>query len=289
MVENPQMWQIIFLPVKCINHKYRVVEVSVVDRDMCKWKIYIVTHQKIYPALFQVDTKFNNQNYCFLNVGSTPKLENSEEFSCIAQRDLPNYVALGKYWTESEGIYNIWRSGIYKELDFIGFLHYDKELRLIKGFGNKTNITERIEKYLYNKDRAHISFECHSTRWDYAQNFMADTSRPNEPQGDGVNCYSYILADYNEFFHTNYTVKDLLRHRYINLCSCFLIDIKTFDKMMQFFDWIVQSHRLEVFDTEHKHRFQGILAERYFGIFLLLEYKEYKNLSIVHQYDRGLK
>lgn len=196
---------------------------------------------------------------------------------------------MGKHWAESEGIYNIWRSGIYKELDFIDFLHYDKELRLIKGCGNKTNITKRIGKYLCNKSRAHISFECHSMKMDYEQRIMADVTRPNELMGNGVNCYDYILSDYNEYFHTAYTLKDIFRHKAINLCSCFLIDTNTFDKMMQFFDWIVQSHRLEVFDTEHNYRFQGGIAERYFGIFLLLEYKKYKDLSLVHQYDRGLK
>lgn len=259
------------------------------DRNTCRWKIYVVTHKKVYPALFQVDKRFNNQNYCFLNVGSFPTLENAEGYCCIAQSELPNYVGLGKYWAESEGIYNIWRSGIHKELDFIGFLHYDKELRLINGWGDKTNITERIEKYLRNKNKAHISFECHSMKMDYEQKIMADITRPNELAGDGRNCYDYILTDYNEYFHTAYTIKDILRHKYINLCSCFLIDINTFDKMMQFFDWIVQSHKLEVFDTEHKYRFQGGIAERYFGVFLLLEYKKFKDLSLVHQYDRGLK
>lgn len=258
--------------------------------DNKKWKIFIVSHESIYDKQMAGDRKFNNENYCFLNVGSLEKLKNSDKYYCINQKDLNNYLPLGKFWAESEGIYNIWRSGIYKELEYIGFLHYDIEFRLWKKnrmresfyLGTATNITSRISRYIKNKNKCHISFQTYNTKADYEQKIMADTERPNELVGEGKNCYEYILEDYNEFFGTQYTIEDLLVKENINLCSCFLIDIKTFDKMMNFFDWIVSSHKLESFDTEHKYRFQGGMAERYFGIFLLLEYDEMLDLGLVH-------
>lgn len=256
-----------------------------------KWKIYIVGHKKIYDEMIKGDKKFNNENYCFLNVGQLDRLENSDKYSCINQKDLPDFLSIGKYWAESEGIYNIWRSGIYKKLDYIGFLHYDIEFRLTKRIclGGTTNITDRVERYISNKEKAHISFATYTTQMDVGQRFMVDVDRPNEVSGDDHNCYEYILEDYNKYFKTNYTFEDFLHHKYINLCSCFLIDIKTFDKMMGFFDWIVSSHKLDIFDTEHKYRFQGAMAERYFGLFLLFEYDKMLDLSLIHQYDRGWK
>lgn len=259
--------------------------------DNNKWKIYIVGHKKIYEELMTGDRKFNNENYTFLNVGQLEQLENSENYDCVNQRDLANYMPIGKYWAESEGIYNIWRSQIYKELEYIGFLHYDIEFRLAKKFclGGHTNITERINMYIVGKQKAHISFATFTTEWTYSQRIMMDPERPNELQGDGINCYDQIIKDYNEYFKKDYTLKDFFARKRINLCSCFLIDTDSFDKMMQFFDWLVNSHKLDIYDTEHKNRFQGGMAERYFGLFLLFEYDKMLDMSLVHQYDRGWK
>ncbi len=256
-----------------------------------KWKIYIVGHKKIHEELMEADRQFNNINYTFLNVGQLDKLENGEKYHCINQKELPGYTAIGKHWAESEGIYNIWRSKCYQGLGYIGFLHYDIEFRLMKKIclGGRTNITRRIQRYITGKDRAHISFATYTTRQDYAQKIMADVTRPDELTGDGRNCYDYIIEDYNVYFGTSYTVDDFFDHKYINLCSCFLMDVNTFDKMMGFFDWLVVSHKLDVFDTKHQYRFQGGMAERYFGVFLLFEYDKMLNLSLIHQYDRGWK
>lgn len=260
-------------------------------RENENWKIYIVGHKKIYAELMAGDSRFNNENYVFLNVGELDRLENSEKYRCINQRELPNFVALGKYWAESEGIYNIWRSGLYKELEYIGFLHYDIEFRLTKRFcpGGRTNITERIDKYIRGKQKAHISFATFTTQQDYAQRMIMDPSKPEELEGDGINCYDQIIKDYNNYFKTDYTLKDFFARKYINLCSCFLIDTVTFDKMMEFFDWLVNSHKLDIYDTKHRLRFQGNMAERYFGLFMLFEYERMLDLSLVHQYDRGWK
>lgn len=258
---------------------------------MKTWKIYIVSHKKLNPEFFLIDPSFKYDNYCILNVGSNSTIENSEGFETIHQFKLVNAVALGKWWAESEGIYNIWRSGIYRKLDYIGFLHYDKELTLIKKrfWKNPHKVTKYINDYIRNKDMAHISFENHSTIEDYGMRVLADVNQPNKLTGEGRNCYEMILEDYNKYFNTKYTKDDLFGHKNINLCSCFFMDTLTFDKMMNFFDWIVQSKKLDVFDTQHQHRLQGGLAERYFGVFLLFEYSKHKDFSIIHRYNEGLK
>lgn len=242
--------------------------------------------------MFENDPLFNNDNYCILNVGPNSHLENEEGYCVLDQKELPDFIKLGPWWAESEEIYNIWKSGVYKDLDYVGFSQYDKELRLIRKniFGKQaTNITERINHYIQNKTRAHISMENHNTREMYLMKVLADPTKPEQLVGDGLNCFDDMLNDYNTFFGTQYTIKYFLKRPRINLCSCFLIDVKTFEKMMEFFDWVVQSHKLEVFDPEHLCRHQGILAERYFGVFLMFEYDKSLDLSTIHHYDEGLK
>lgn len=258
---------------------------------MKKWKIYIIGHKKIHDLTVKCDRDFNNDNYTFLNVGNQDSLENQDGYSVIKQSELANSISIGKYWAESEGIYNIWRSGVYKELDYIGFIHYDVQLKLDKKFviGSKTNITKRINKYIDNKDRGHISFATFTPKGDFAQKIMMDENEPNTLVGDGRNCYYEIINDYNQFFGTSHTVEEFMLFPKINLCSCFLIDTAGFEKMMGFFEWLYESHKLDKFDTEHKNRFQGGMAERYFGVFLMFEYDKMKDLNLNHMWDAGWK
>jgi len=250
------------------------------------WRVYIVAHERIYPEMYQHDPLWGPQHYTFLNVG-TGNLTGADDVAVVRQSDLPRARLLGKHWAESEGIYNLFRSGIYRDLDFVGFLQYDKEFRLRKRrlgrVGGSTNITQRIEASVAGRSRGHVSFETHSTRWDYGQRIMADATDTETLVGNGRNCYDYILDDYNEFFGRSFTITDVLQRRRINLCSCFLIDVGGFEKMMTFFSWVVESGRLEVFDQQRRHRLQGGLAERYFGIFLLFEYDRFVDLDLHHR------
>lgn len=257
-----------------------------------KWKVFIVAHNRVYDWMYQEDKGFSRRNYTVLNVGSG-SLDAGCRYTLVHQRELPRFTELGKWWAESEGIYNVWRAGLHKDLEYIGFIHYDKELRLARKpllpWGSDTNITERVDWYVSKGGRVHISFETHDPDVDYRQKILADESKPNTLQGDGVNCYDYILSDYNSFFGARRTVVEFRRRAAINLCACFLIDVPAFEKMMGFWDWVVASGKLNIFDTEHNYRLQGGLAERYFGVFLMFEYSKMKDLSLVHHHNRGIK
>lgn len=255
------------------------------------WKVYIVAHEQLYDDMYLGDPKFDEKHYEVLNVGAKGRILNTGKLSTVDQKALENYESLGKWWAESEGIYNLWKSGCYKNLEYIGFIHYDLELRLehpgMKW--NKTNITQRITDYLNRHQRAHISFATFQPQEDYRQRILADVNQPNTLTGKGYNCYEYILDDYNKYFGTNYKKEDLFARKQINLCSCFLINTEEFDKMMQFWDWVVKSKKLEIFDTEHKYRLQGGLAERYFGVYLAFAYDKLLDLTLIHHYNDGLK
>lgn len=255
-----------------------------------KWKIYIVTHDSLYKQMYFHDAYFGEKNYEVLNVGEG-NVKDSLNLPVVNQRELSNYQQQGKWWAESEGIYNLWKSKRWKKMDHIGFIHYDLELRLddrVSGFP-RTNITGRINDYLRDRARAHISFETHDFETDYNQHIMADYRFPNSLTGDGKNCYDYILDVYNHFYGTNITVDDLRKLKQINLCSCFLIDTTSFNEMMLFWDYVVQKGDLERFDPNHLYRLQGGLAERFFGVWLMLHYSEMLDVSLVHHYNDGLK
>lgn len=107
---------------------------------MKKWKIYVAAHKKIFPEMFENDPLFNNDNYCILNVGPNSHLENEEDYCVLDQKKLPDFIKLGPWWAESEGIYNIWKSGIYKEQLVFWWVFCLKNMRQIFIFVLKKDI-----------------------------------------------------------------------------------------------------------------------------------------------------
>lgn len=257
------------------------------------WKIFIVSHEKLYQKMYFYDKGFNNINYSIINVGKNDTVLNAGTLECVNQYDLVNSVKLGKWWAESEGIYNIWRSKTFLSYDFIGFIHYDYELKLRKSSCKDDflsyQVTNLIDSKLEecNKDVC-IGFESYNPKVDYNQKILADVNQPETLVGQGMNCYDYILADYNSFFHTNYTLNDFYDKKSVNLCSAFLMDTVHFDEMMHFWDSIVQSGKLMVFDTLHRHRLQGGLAERYFGVYMMFAYEYSHEIPLIHHAKEDL-
>ncbi len=256
-----------------------------------RWKVYIAAHDRLVDNFLSVDPGFNRENYEILNVGPNDHIKRMIDIYELDQKKLKTFTSLGKWWAESEGIYNLWKSGIYRDLDYIGFIHYDLELKLRDGFHlRSSNISERINKILQaSKDSVHISFETHDIKTDYNQKILADFDKPNILQGEGRNCYDYILAEYNDFFKTNHSIDELMTKSGINLCSCFFVDIAHFEEMMNFFEWVINKKELDLLDTEHKNRLQGGLAERFFGVYLAFAYSNMHDLSLIHHWNSGLK
>lgn len=290
LIDSRHRWRVLRARVRGGQHQGTRIPSGLLTCGVCtlatSWRVYIVSHERVYPAMYEHDPLWSTQHYTFVNVGPGT-LVDAENLPVVRQLDLPNARPLGKHWAESEAIYNIYRSGAYRDVDFVGFLQYDKEFRLRKrrlGLrAGSTNITARIQAALTGQSRCHISFETHSTKWDYNQRIMADVNDTETLVGNGRNCYEYILDDYNEFFGRAFTLDDVLRRRRINLCSCFLLDVGGFERMMEFFSWVVESGRLDVFDQQRRHRLQGGLAERYFGIFLLFEYDHFVDIDLHHR------
>jgi len=242
---------------------------------MPKWKVFIVFHQLIYDDIYGGDGLFGKENYTFLKVGEQNCPVNYEY---IDIRYFSNYTPLGKYYAESEAIYNVYKNPeLWQDLSHIGFSQYDKPHKLKNQ--EKYNITELIINNLSPQN--HISFETYTMQTDFNQHIMMDEDRPNELTGNGKNCYYGIIHDYNEFHGTVFCLGDIIKKN-INLCSSFLLPVKNFDNIMKFISHIIESKKLDQFDTFHQHRIQGGLLERYIGVAIILENLNLIDLTTEH-------
>lgn len=244
---------------------------------MKTWKIYIVTHGPIIPEFYK-DPNFSDEHWEFINVGEN-RIENSE-YSILNKHDIKEFIHLGKQYAEFEAIYNVYKMQLHTKYDYIGFIHYDYELN------NSGNI--RITKLLdevVNLDNNFISFSTYYFQKDYLQHIMMDENFPNKLKGNGKNCYLEIIEDYNKFFSTNLTRdKLLIKNPRINLCDAFLLDSRMFEDMLNFISIIIESGKLNKFDTQHRYRFQGGIMERYVGIYSS-QLKLYE-IELPHHYNK---
>lgn len=211
---------------------------------MKNWIVYIITHGPIYHQNYSKDLFFSDKNYKFFNV-------KDNELA---------YIHLGKWWAEAEAIYNIYKSKIYENYDYVGFMHYDFKLN----HNGNYLITPLINNAIYTHD--FISFFTHTFYQDYSQHIMMDESRPNELTGNGKNCYVNIIDQYNSFFNKNISINDIWK-RPINLCSSFLSKKELFEDLMSFISFVIDSKILDKFDTEHKYRIQAGMIERYIAVY----------------------
>ena len=271
-----------------------------------KWTIYMMCHNIIWDEMFEGDHDFTSDHYTFLKLG-THELEYNPDknYRVIAETDFPVQWKEARY-AEFTGMYGLYKSGFHKEMDYIGFSQYDKEQRLIgdgpdteinelerrrvkietdKAGGGPTNITQLTTEILEAADGpVHISLESHEFHKIYGQKVMMDDDHPDQFLGDGANCFEGILKDYNAFFGTSFTMDDVEKAGWLNMCDSFLTPSETFDKLMSFIAPIMEDRRLDKYDTKRKHRLQGGLLERYAAVFFALEDIRKVDLSTVHQY-----
>jgi hypothetical protein len=235
--------------------RYRIF---VVFHDTLTLEYY---HESVLDCLVFVNVNPHNPHeYPSLNV------INLYEFEC--------FVPLGKWYTESEVIYNVFRNPqLYADADFVGFLQYDVDASPLR----HEHLLALMQQAVY------LSFEPHRFRDDYAQNILMDPAQPNVLRGNGKNCYLGIFEDFNRHYDTRFVVQDWMGHS-IGLCSCFLVKRALFDELMTFVEGIIQRKKLDAFDTRHQYRIQGGLLERYYAIWFLLKQIPLTPLRLQHHY-----
>jgi len=113
---------------------------------------------------------------------------------------------------------------------------------------------------------------------------LMDKQQPNQFVGPGRNCFEGILRDYNQFFGTQFSMEDVAKDGFLNMCDCFVTPVYLFEKLMAFISEIIESKSLDIYDTERLHRLQGGLLERYVAVFFALENIKKIELSTVHRH-----
>jgi hypothetical protein len=278
---------------------------------MKTWKVFIHCHNVIWDEMYENDPDFTAEHYSFLKLGSHDLRYNSAKgYRIISEFDFPVYWDAPHY-AELTGMYCVYKNRLHDGLDYIGFSHYDKEHRLIGSGGSAnineleaarvqyevkqrkcdgpTNITSMIDKIVHSPYPVHVSLESHDFHKIYDQRVLMDDKKPDAFVGEGVNCIDRILEDYNSFFQTHHTLQDIARDGFLTMCDCFVTPVGIFDKLMSFITPLMESGKLDIYDTQRLHRLQGGLLERYVAVFFALENIAKIDLSIIHQYRRKLE
>jgi hypothetical protein len=237
------------------------------------FRIFVVHHCQLNDDYYQASML---DYLTFINVSSNPILVN-ERYKTLRLTEFRNFKPLGKWYTESEVMYNLYyNQDLYSDVDYIGFIQYDMDSSGIDG--------QTIQKLLQEEDRDLILFQPFTFRQDYNQKILMDPERPNTLQGEGLNCYETIFADYNAYYKENHQTQNF-NEQVIGLCSAFLMRTSLFNEMMEFAVSIVESGKLDRFDTNHQYRIQGGLLERYYAAWLLLKKKHFNTISLPHSFD----
>lgn len=277
---------------------------------MKTWKIFIHCHNVIWDEMYEKDLDFTAEHYSFLKLGRHDFHYNPEKgYRIISEFDFPVYWDAPHY-AELTGLYCVYKNRLHEGLDYVGFSHYDKEHRLLYAGGSlnikeleaarvmydaqrkkcygPTDITSRIQKLVESPLPVHVSLENHDFHKIYNQRVLMDDTQPDVFIGEGVNCIDRILQDYNAFFRTGHTLSDVARDGFLTMCDCFLTPVGIFNKLMSFITPIMESGRLDRYDTQRLHRLQGGLLERYVAVFFALENIAKNDLSTVHQISKKL-
>jgi hypothetical protein len=274
-------------------------------KSMKTWKVFILCHNTILDDMYEKDPDFSAEHFEFLKLGRHDLRYNpakgyrvSSELDYPVHLDAPNYAEL-------TGMYCVYKNRLHDGLDYVGFSHYDKEHRLI-GSGGAVNIsaleavrllaevkrrrvdgpmdiTERIRRLVDVPSPVHVSLESHDFRKIYGQRVLMDDRQPDAFVGEGVNCIDRILEEYNGFFGTRFTLEDVARDGFLTMCDCFVTPVDRFEKLMSFLTPVIESRKLDIYDTGRRHRLQGGLLERYVAVFFALEKIEKVDMTIVHR------
>lgn len=242
-----------------------------------KYRIFIIFHDTLNLEYYNESIL---ENFVFVNV----RKDNKNLYSglnIINLHDFKEFIPIGKYYAESEVIYNIFKNlYLINDVEYIGFLHHDIDCSPLTD--------ELIVEMISNNE--FISFETHQFTSDYNRRILMDSNKPNVLYGNGINCYDVIFSDFNSFFNTNFSVSNYYKKEYqIMLCSCFLVNKELFLELMKFGCHIIESGKLNIFDTKHKYRIQGGLMERYYATWFMLKNIPFDSFKLQHYFHETEK
>lgn len=214
--------------------------------------------------------------FTFVNV-TTIDISVDVRYHTLKLDELPAFKPLGKWYAESEAMYNIYlNKELYNDVDYIGFIHHDMDASGVD--------VSTIDELMEQSDRDVLFFQPYTFREDYRQNILMDSNRPNTLRGKGHNCYEVIFEDYNRYYGTNHRTQDY-NEEPIGLCAAYLMRVSLFNELMAYASTIIESRKLDTYDITHKYRIPGVLLERYYATWFLLRNIKSSALSLPHSFE----
>jgi len=236
------------------------------------FRIFVIYHKTLTddyynPAMLDCFT--------FVNVTAID-ISVDVRYHALKLDEFPSFSPLGKWYAESEAMYNIYRNKeLYHDVDYIGFIHHDMDA---------SNLDKSIVRELtVGKGNELIIFQPYTFKDDYSQRILMDNDRPNTLRGNGRNCYETIFADYNQQYGTHHRTADYSEHT-LGLCSAFLLKTTLFEQLMAYVSPIIVSGKLDTYDVTHKYRIQGGLLERYYASWFMLKGIKHSVLPLPHTF-----
>jgi hypothetical protein len=238
---------------------------------MKTWKIYVTFFKSLYDDHYTSDRTWNPGNFGFVKVNDRYLMElanNQLPYEITVEHDFPVFRAdfQEKGYCENSVIWHLYKNGIHKQFDYIGFIEYDHVL--------SENFTETIQRALDSSEGEMIySFQPFNYRQLYDQGILMNPHRREKVDGNPDspwNAVSVALKDYNDFHKTDYTLENLASKNCFPICHSFLIPSAMFERIMPFHISIMESGKVERYHR-HNWRSPAGLMERYLAVSLALE------------------
>jgi hypothetical protein len=112
---------------------------------MKKWNIFVTFFRNLYDEHYTADSTWNPENFTFVKVNDDYPLEleeNRVKYDVFVEHDFgvfsPDWQKRG--YCENSVLYHLYRNGVHKKHDYIGFIEYDHVLT--------ENFTATIQKKL---------------------------------------------------------------------------------------------------------------------------------------------
>ena len=256
---------------------------------MKSWKIYVTFFKKLYDHHYSVDHTWNPENFTFVKVNDRYAQELDENrlpYDVFTEHDFPVFRPdfQEKGYCENSVIWHIYKNGVHREYDYIGFIEYDHVLT--------EDFTQTIQKRLDAANQETIfTFQKFSFRQLWDQAIIMNPYRREKVDGrpdSRWNCINLILKDYNNFFKTNYKVERLAAKDCFPICHSLLIPATMFDRIMPFHTAIMESGKVEGYHR-HNWRAPAVLMERYLAMALALEDAPIDGSILLEHQDLSVK
>lgn len=238
---------------------------------MTTWKIFVTFFQNLYDNHYTADRTYDPERFTFVKVNDKYPLEMREsrlEYDIFVEHDFPEFRPdlQEKGYCENSVLYHIYKKGIHKAYDYMGFIEYDHVL--------SEEFTRTIQRKLDNAGQETIfTFQKFTFRQLWEQAIIMNPRRREKVDGrpdSKWNCINVILADYNAFHGTDYGLGRLAAKDCFPICHSLLLPSRIFEKVMPFHVSVMDSGKVEGYHR-HSWRAPAILMERYLAVALALE------------------